>query len=96
MNGRTVNIIDADANASHGDCLFEKAGLDRRVVLHRTMPVEVIRRQVGEDCKIGRKTGRELDLIGRDFENINRVRARRLEIEYRISDIATDLSAVAA
>ncbi len=84
-------IIDA---AERGIALAlepEHARLDRRIVLHRAVPVEMIRRQVGEDADFRLKAGHQVDLERRQLQNIDAAFDRLAQQENRRADIAADI-----
>ena len=91
-----MRIVHADHDLAGLRSLFQQARLDGGVVLQRAVAVEMIGRDVGEHRHVGHETGRELDLIGRDFQHIDRLGARRIEFQHGLADIAADLHVEAA
>jgi hypothetical protein len=55
------------------------------------MAVDVVGRDVGEHGHIRHEAGREIDLVGRNFQHIDRAAVRRRQIEHGLADIAADL-----
>ena len=62
--------------------------LDRRVTGEIAMPVEMVRSDVDQKANAGVKRGREVDLIGRTFDDMGAARRRRRQIENRHADVA--------
>ena len=62
--------------------------LDRRVTRKIAMPVEMVRSDVDQKANAGVKRGREVDLIGRTFNDMGAARRRRRQVENRHADVA--------
>ena len=71
------DVVDADDRES--SAAGDQPLLDRGVVLHRAVAVEMVRRQVEQDADGRIERGREIDLVGRAFDHMEAVRRRRLE-----------------
>ena len=85
---RAIDVVHADDRrvaARH------QTFLDGGVVLHRPVPVEMIRRQVEQDAggRVDRR--RQVDLVGRAFDHIGAVGRQWIERHHRAPDIAAHL-----
>ncbi|MEJ0041972.1 MAG: hypothetical protein WDM81_07055 [Rhizomicrobium sp.] len=94
-DGGGVRVVDADHDLAGLGGLLQEARLHGGVVLEAAMAVDVVRRDVGKHRDVGHQAGREIDLVGRKFQHIDRLGSRRVEVEHRLADIAADLHVVA-
>ncbi len=70
----THRVVDAD----QGPCgARDQPFLDGRVMLQRAVPIEVVGADVEQDPDRGREARREVDLIGRDLEDMQPPGLRR-------------------
>ena len=67
-DGAGVIVIDADDGEIGG---MDEAGLDRRVILHGSVAVEMIGRDVEENADGRVERGREVDLVRRAFDDMD-------------------------
>ncbi len=87
---RTPIVVDTDDRVITPPLTREDSGLDRRIVLHGPMPVEMIRRDVEQHGHVRVQRRRQVDLEGRQLEHIGPRRRRRRQVQHRLADIATD------
>ena len=80
--GLVVDADERDLGVRHQPLL------DRRVAREIAMPVEMVRGDVDQKSDAGAKRGREVDLIGRTFNDMGAARRRRRQVENRHADIA--------
>ena len=73
-----MRIVDADHDMAALRGLFQQARLDRDIVLHRSVTVDMVGRDVGQNRHVGHETRREIDLIGRNLQHIDRAGRWRL------------------
>ena len=74
-------VVDADHGAAR---LRYQPLLDRRIVLHRAVPVEVIGREVEQDADGRRERRREVDLERRALDHVDAIVGGRLERQDRV------------
>ncbi len=84
-------VVDADNGGAALLHLRDDKRLDRGVVLDGAMTVEVIRRHVDEHADGRPQRWRQIDLIGRHFDDVVPARCKRLERQRRHTDIAAHL-----
>ena len=89
--GSNVVVDPDDGEIGRGD----EPLLDRRVVLHRPVPVEMVRRDVEEDADRRPQARREVDLERRHLDDMDAVARRRLERQDRRADVAAHLHVAA-
>src|SRR5205814_8318309 len=88
-------VIDADDRGAAALDARREALLDRRVVLDRAVPVEMIGADIEQDADRRIERRREVDLVGRALDYVRMPAARRLEREDRGADIAAALGLMA-
>ena len=66
--------------------------LDGGIVLHRAVPVEVVRRQVHQHANIRLERWHQVDLVGRELNHVDGVIAGRRQQQRRGTDIAAHLN----
>ena len=89
---RAVDVVDADDRrlaAGHQPLL------DRGVVLHGAVAVEMVRRQIEQDAGGRIDRGREVDLVGRALDHVEALGRRRVERHDGAADIAAHLRVAA-
>lgn len=87
-NQRRVAVVDTDnRRAAAGNKPF----LDVGIVLHRAMPVEMIGSEVEKNAGSRIDRGCQVNLVGRALNNVEALRLRRIEAQYRRTDIAAKL-----
>ena len=96
VDRRRMVVVDTDANQAIIRRLPEKTRLDGGIALHRAMTVDMVRRQIGEHRDIRHQPRRQIDLVGRNFQHIDRARIGARQFEHGLADIAADLRIVAA
>ena len=69
----------------------DRAFLDRRVMLHRAVAIEMIFAEIDQDADRRIERGREIDLIGRALDDVNAARRWRRKRQDRGADIAANL-----
>ena len=86
-------VVDADDRGAVLRHAGDQAFLDRRVMLHRAVAVEMIFGEIDQDADRRIERGREIDLIGRALDDVNAVTVglRRRERQDRGADIAAEL-----
>ena len=89
-------VIDADDRGAILRHAGDEALLDRRVVLHGAVAIEMIFAEIDQDADRGIERRREIDLIGRALDDVNAHRldpagARRRQRQDRGADIAAKL-----
>ena len=83
-----MDVVDADDG---GFTAGDQPLLDRRVVLHGAVAVEMVRRQVEQDAGRRADRGRKVDLVGRALDHVAAVARRWIERHHRAADIAAHL-----
>ena len=89
---RAIDVVDAD---DRGLAAGHQALLDRGVVLHRAVAVEMVGRQVEQDAGGRVDRGREVDLVGRALDDVEALGRRRVERHDGAADIAAHLRVAA-
>ena len=91
-HGAAVIIIAADNGRTIRRQHIEKPAFGRDISSHVTMPVEVVGAQICQHRDIGRKRFKQVNLIRRQFQHINRRRVfgGALKIQHRMADIAAE------
>src|ERR1019366_593483 len=69
---------------------FHQPRLDRGVILHRAMAVQMIRRDIQKYAGGRVKGGSKIDLEGRAFDDMNALLGGRRQCENRRADVAAD------
>ena len=100
VGGRAgVAVVDADHRGAALLHACRQQRLDRGIVLHVAVAIEVVFRHVQQDTDRGFQRRRQIDLIGRNLQHIAaRVFAilrERLQRQYRHADIAAHLRVAA-
>lgn len=63
---------------------------DVGIMLHRAMPIEMVRREVKQNAGSRIDRRRQIDLVGRALDYIEALRLRRIEAQHRRADIAAE------
>ena len=88
-------VVDADDRGA----LLLHAGdqplLDRGIMLERAVAVDMVLADIEQDADGGIERRREIDLVGRHFDDVDAAHARRLQRQDRGADIAAHLGVVA-
>ena len=84
-------IVDSHCDPAVIRDLIQQLLFDRSVSFHGSMAIQMIGRQIGQNRCIGGQPRRQVDLIGRSFQNIDGGIFRRLQVQYGTSDITTRL-----
>ena len=91
-----MHVVDADDDISGLGGLLEQPRLHRDIVLHAAVAVEMIGREIAEHRHVRHQAGRKFDLVGRDFQHIDRPGGWRRQLQNRLADIAAGLGVEAA
>ena len=81
-------VVLADDDALRG---LDQARLQRRIVLHGAVAVEVVGRDVEQHADAGRQRRRQLDLERRHLDHVDAVCGRRLQVQDGGADVAAHL-----
>ena len=86
-----VDVVDADHRGAVLLDLGHQQGLERGVILHAAVTVQMIGRYVQENADGGAQRRRQIDLVGRDFEHVTAAGCERLQRQRGDADIAAHL-----
>ena len=87
-DGVAIGVVDADERDFRAR---DQPLLDRGVMLHRPVAIEMVRRQIDQYADRRRQRRREIDLERRTFDDMDSRIVRRLQRQNRRSDIAAEL-----
>src|SRR5215472_11206120 len=85
-------VVDANEQLAVTHCLAHQTLFDGGIVLHRAVTINMVGRQIEQQCFVGRERWSEIDLKGRDLQHIDGFRVWRIECKYRLAYVAADLS----
>ncbi len=86
-DGAAIVVVEPDQRDIRGR---DEPLLDRGVILHRPVAVEMIGRQVDEKADARPKRRRKVDLEGRALQHMNAIRRRRRQVEHGHADVAAE------
>ena len=86
-DGAAIFVVEPDQRDVGGR---DQPLLDRGVILHRAVAVEMVGREVDEQADAGLQRGREVDLERRALHDMHAARRGRRQVEHRHADIAAE------
>jgi hypothetical protein len=91
VDHRRLRVVDSHCDGPVRRGLGQKLLLYRRIVRHRAVAIDVIRRKVGQYRNIRNESGGQINLIGRNLQHIHRLRARSPKLKSWFTDISANL-----
>ena len=85
-------VIHANHRRVIGVLLQEHPGLDRRVIVHAAVTVQMVRRQVGQNAHIRFQSRHQVNLKGGKLEHIDAAFHRRPHQENRGADVSAHVN----
>ena len=81
-------VIDTDDGRLSGSLTVEDALLGRDIAVHPAMTVQMVRRDVEQNCDVKDGCRQQFELVGRQLKNIGARRVQGWETKSRRPDIA--------
>ena len=88
-------LVHADQRQRLTILRLKNPALGGDIALHPAVAVQMVRRHIGQDRHIRREARRQVQLIGRHLDHIDRIRRRLRQGQHPDADIAADVDAEA-